>query len=217
MGTRNLICVVDENGEYRVAKYCQWDGYPEGQGKKVYNFVSNPDNLKALSNALNIVEEIDPARLESYWKQCGSKGDGWVTCDVADKFREQYPHLHRDMGGEILQYIVDLYNNGVGVIEVSNDLDFANDGLMCEWCYLVDLRSRTFEVYKGFNKSEVGENARFNGPPDKYGYYPVALLKLWKFDELPATVEDFFQQVEDALPKTDEDDNPIREIKVEVI
>jgi hypothetical protein len=34
MGTRNLIAVFFD-GEYRVAQYSQWDGYPEGQGGNV--------------------------------------------------------------------------------------------------------------------------------------------------------------------------------------
>lgn len=31
MGTRNLTCVVLD-GEFKVAQYGQWDGYPEGSG-----------------------------------------------------------------------------------------------------------------------------------------------------------------------------------------
>ena len=38
MGTRNLTCVF-VNGEYKVAQYCQWDGYPSGQGLTILNFL----------------------------------------------------------------------------------------------------------------------------------------------------------------------------------
>lgn len=31
MGTRNLTAVYLD-GQYKVAQYGQWDGYPEGQG-----------------------------------------------------------------------------------------------------------------------------------------------------------------------------------------
>ena len=49
MGTRHLICIF-YRGEWVVAQYGQWDGYPEGQGFKLYRFLSvarNIDNLKA--------------------------------------------------------------------------------------------------------------------------------------------------------------------------
>lgn len=49
MGTRHLICVFFQ-GKWVVAQYGQWDGYPEGQGVKIYRFLSvarNIDNLKA--------------------------------------------------------------------------------------------------------------------------------------------------------------------------
>ena len=38
MGTRNLTCVI-KDGKYRVAQYGQWDGYPEGQGMNILNFL----------------------------------------------------------------------------------------------------------------------------------------------------------------------------------
>ena len=38
MGTRNLT-VVFMDGEYKVAQYGQWDGYPEGQGITCFNFL----------------------------------------------------------------------------------------------------------------------------------------------------------------------------------
>jgi hypothetical protein len=38
MGTRNLTRVICD-GKTKVAQYGQWDGYPEGQGKTVLNFL----------------------------------------------------------------------------------------------------------------------------------------------------------------------------------
>ena len=47
MGTRNLITVT-LNKKKVVAQYGQWDGYPEGQGKTVHEFLSkvNLDKFK---------------------------------------------------------------------------------------------------------------------------------------------------------------------------
>ena len=39
MGTRNLTLVKDKEGKTKVAQYGQWDGYPEGQGSTILNFI----------------------------------------------------------------------------------------------------------------------------------------------------------------------------------
>lgn len=38
MGTRHLIIVVSQQ-EVKVAQYGQWDGYPDGQGKRILTFL----------------------------------------------------------------------------------------------------------------------------------------------------------------------------------
>ncbi|MHC5949058.1 hypothetical protein ACVXZ3_04645 [Providencia hangzhouensis] len=43
MGTRHLICVA-KDGDYKVAQYGQWDGYPSGQGLTLLTFLR--DKLK---------------------------------------------------------------------------------------------------------------------------------------------------------------------------
>ena len=40
MGTRNLI-IVKLKGEVKVSQYCQWDGYPTGQGADLAKFIQN--------------------------------------------------------------------------------------------------------------------------------------------------------------------------------
>ena len=37
MGTRHLTA-VHVDGEYKIAQYGQWDGYPEGQGMTALTF-----------------------------------------------------------------------------------------------------------------------------------------------------------------------------------
>jgi hypothetical protein len=44
MGTRHLIKVI-YNKETKVAQYGQWDGYPDGQGLTILNFLDEEGNF----------------------------------------------------------------------------------------------------------------------------------------------------------------------------
>ena len=72
MGTRHLIA-VQKDGEYKVAQYGQWDGYPEGQGVRVLEFLRNTDIelfKKRLSNVRFFDETKDRDFIDSYNKKC---------------------------------------------------------------------------------------------------------------------------------------------------
>lgn len=47
MGARNLTAVYLD-GQYKVAQYGQWDGYPEGQGITVLTFLRDKMDLELL-------------------------------------------------------------------------------------------------------------------------------------------------------------------------
>lgn len=145
MGTRSRIA-VQLDGEYKIAQYSQWDGYPEGQGSTVLEFLSNADievfkkKLRAskffTENELENIEELHP--------------DDW------DK---KYPQLSRNTGAKIL-FIVETAEEG---IKLQNRINFAEDSLFCEYGYVIDLDTNQLEVYLGFNKSPLSEGDRFYG------------------------------------------------------
>ena len=56
MGTRNLT-IVHSNGEYKVAQYGQWDGYPEGLGCQLLKYLKGI-NISELRNAVNSISEM---------------------------------------------------------------------------------------------------------------------------------------------------------------
>lgn len=136
MGTRNST-LVKLNGEIKVAQYGQWDGYPTGQGQTVADFIKSVD-LKDFKKKVAAVKPISDEKVHDYWKQCGADNSGFVSMDVADKFKELHPELSRDTGAGILQLIAD-----GKATEVQLDKEFKDDGLFCEYWYEIDLDNET--------------------------------------------------------------------------
>lgn len=181
MGTRNLTAVFMD-GEYRVAQYGQWDGYPEGQGKTCLNFLRDKMNEKRFREQLNNVHFGNEEELNKLFSEFGADASGLISMENYETLKRAYPELHRDTASEILQMIQD---GNVRVLK--NDLDFASDGLFCEWAYVIDLDTRRFEVYTGFHKEPLTEKDRFYFLKDKEenGYSGVHMVFSWSIDDLP--------------------------------
>lgn len=182
MGTRNLTCVV-LNGAYRVAQYCQWDGYPSGQGLTALNFLRTAD-LDLFRKQVDRCVFLSDKAVAATWKKCGADNSGWASTAIADKHKAKYPALSRDTGAKILQLIQD------GTFEVHSDLEFAGDGLFCEWAYVVDLDAMTFEVHRGWFKDPNPTPSRFDyldNPSEDYR--PVRLVASWPLDQLPSETD----------------------------
>jgi len=168
MGTRNLTCVI-KGGEFLVAQYGQWDGYPSGSGIDILTWLSDSsadfDRLGAAAEKAIRVE--------------GNKEDGLVI-PVADF--DKYPSFTRDMGSTVLEYLV---STDQPIVKL--DKEFAYDSLMCEWVYVVDLDSMNFDVYEGFNTTPLDECELFytDGDEGREGYYPVRLVKSYPLNFLP--------------------------------
>lgn len=188
MGTRHLITVY-LNGEYKVAQYGQWDGYPSGQGVDILNFLRNC-NIEKFKESLQNVKWITHDEIKRRWREYGhniDEGDGFVSCDLADRFDKRYPELSRDTGAKILNIIYGSTNT----VKIKNSLDFANDSLFCEFAYCIDLDKMTFEVFEGFNENPIDKSERFYSEEvrecssgDKY--YPVRIIATFDLNNLPS-------------------------------
>lgn len=197
MGTRHLIAVRHE-GDWRIAQYGQWDGYPEGQGIDVLNFCrNNIDTVfeEKLRNCRFISQEEE----REAWIACGADlKDGFVSMDVANKFHKKFPLLSRDLGADVLKRVY----ASEGEVYLRNTLEFAKNSLFCEWAYVIDLDEDVLEVYNGFNKKPV--KGRFaSNTSNEDGYYPVSLLHTFDFNELPSN-EEFIEILNSYF--TDNDD-----------
>jgi len=196
MGTRHLIA-VHADGQYKIAQYGQWDGYPSGQGLTVLEFCRTMDREKfkaAIARTFQPTEE----QIKQWWQDVGhdiEKSDGWVSSHIADKFNANHPSLSRNTGGDILKMVQD----STGPVPIRLTLGFAGDSLFCEWAYVVDLDAGTFEVFQGFNKEPLAEGERFAAPglelEKTNGYYPVKHVKTYQLDALP-TDEQFLKDLE---------------------
>lgn len=198
MGTRHLIA-VKAGGDYRIAQYGQWDGYPSGQGVTVLDFLRDADLV-----AFKVKVE-----------QCRALTDEEVkTVEATKSWPTVYPHLSRDAGGKILSMVMESENG----LALSYELEFAADSLFCEWAYVIDLDEGTLEVYKGFQKKERVSDirGRFKDFPPKDGdYAPVNLYRTYRLDALP-TKEVFLSKLEpegdDAEPIPDWAEPPVVDI-----
>ena len=89
MGTRNLTAVFI-GGQYKVAQYGQWDGYPEGNGKKILEFLKSltKKDFKIFKAKCQATQWISEDESKKQWLECGAdpKND-WVTMDVSDKHK----------------------------------------------------------------------------------------------------------------------------------
>ena len=168
MGTRHLIA-ARVNGEYKLAQYGQWDGYPSGQGVKVLDFLKSKRNQTKLKKNLVDCSFIPEEELEANW----------------DSLLTEQPHLSRNTGAAILDYIA------AGSRKLSNNIAFAADGLFCEFAYIIDFDKNTLEIFQGFNKEPLDKDERFfsmDKPTEVYdgsNYYAVKHLKTYPLTKLP--------------------------------
>jgi hypothetical protein len=192
--------MVQKDGEYKVAQYGQWDGYPEGQGAVVLDFLNNEFERTQFERNLAESEVISDEKLNELWKEMGADGSGFVNMDVSKAFSEKYPTLSRDTGARVLHHI----QQAPQMLQL--DTLFPQDSLFCEWGYVLDLDKRTFEVYCGFNKQPLDEDERFYDP-DAEGrrlaeqqesqsdfYYPIRHVRTWAIDDVPSE-ERFIMQL----------------------
>lgn len=176
MGTRHLT-IVRLDGEYKIAQYGQFDGYPAGQGMTALAFarkLSDPDIKR------RFVENV---------RKCS-----WITqveldeISMDDDWRNIHPELSRDTGADILQMVYDSDNG----LSLWNRIEFAANSLFCEWAWLIDLDFDTFEGYKGFNDdSPLSIEDRFYYLRDKEhgAYHAIKMKALWDLNSLPSDEE----------------------------
>jgi len=201
MGTRHLIAVV-EGGDYKVAQYGQWDGYPDGQGYTILDFFRTPGNETRLRKGLENCDWAEANTIKTLYASVGIQlnDTGMITYEQSKIFAKAYPTLHRDTGAEILEIIA----SSTDVIPLKDSRSFGGESLFCEWVYVIDLDNNTLEVYKGFRKDPSGPADRFHEFEDSNEEYKACRIEqVFHLNNLPTNEEFLSHFVEEE----EEDDD----------
>lgn len=145
MGTRHLTAVL-YNGECKVAQYGQWDGYPEGAGVSVLEFVRKlrkKESLDVFKSKVSACHWITPEEMSAI-------NDKIKSGEIKD-WRIEYPQFSRDTGADILDMVYDSENGLV----LQNNFEFAFDHLFCEFVWCIDLDSNVFGLCVGDDKTHT--------------------------------------------------------------
>ncbi len=188
MGTRHMIGVVLD-GDFKVAQYGQWDGYPGGQGVDILNYLRH-GNIPVLTENVRNVRWATQEDFDAANAAAGIPSDAaFINMEQAQTMEELYPQFSRNTSAAVLPLIEK------GVVEfVKDDSEFALDSLFCEWAYVVDLDRGVLEAYEGFQK-EAPKAGRWAGQHQKVDegdsprYYAVELKGEWPLNDLPSNDE----------------------------
>ena len=190
MGTRNLTVVV-HNQEVKVASYGQYDGFPNSLGIKLLKFFGNPantENLRKILPKVRLWNDKDQKQQDEFLESIGCT-NGILNDKQKEEFKKRYPFRYRERygrlrEGQILEVLLEFHH--LDELATTDAYYFASDSLFCEWAYVIDYDTNTFEVYKGLNTSGISEEDRFfplyDGEND---YYPVKILASFPLDDLP--------------------------------
>lgn len=183
MGTRGFTGFVVDGTE-KIA-YQQFDSYPDGVGLAVLRWLrAARDDESAMAAAIRGIRLVsnDDVPSDEDVQRLSRFTDLGVSTQSS---RDWYCLLRETQGRPALMI-------AAGVMQDASD--FVCDSLFCEWGYLIDVDTRTFEVYRGFQERKHA-NGRFASrtPRSQSGvasvtavsYYPVALARSWSFDGLP--------------------------------
>ena len=123
MGTRHRQAVITKEGKMKIQQYGQWDGYPDGQGRDILNYLRN-GNLEKYQENLEKIPLINKKQVDEV-----NKDKDW---------KENYPYLSRDCGSKIHQMIED------GEVKFVQHTSLKECNKWCEGFYTIDFKKGIF-------------------------------------------------------------------------
>lgn len=166
MGTRSVLAAYVD-GEYKLAQYGHTGSEPSDQGVAILTFLQNR-NIESFKSKLRQVM--------------------LVSSDHSGSNRVENRRLFEPSRGcEALDWI-QVSPEPIAFIDY---LAFAGASLLCEWVYVIDFDTGTFEVFEGYNREQTPDGSRFPSSAKgdwlsaNNGYEPVVLVKAYDLASLP--------------------------------
>lgn len=185
MGTRGFVGFVIDGTEKIFVSHT--DSYPSATGSLVLSWLTDnrdavlrpepggvPDQLRAL-RLLDPSTEPTEADIERIRQLL----DGHPRYDCYQEFIE-------DAGSEeLLEFVTYDLETLLRAGIAWDGSEFPADSTFCEWGYLIDVDTATFEVYRGFQHAPHHAGRFADRPPVDHRCYPVALVASWPLADLP--------------------------------
>jgi len=178
MGTRNLTMVINQEGETKVAQYGQWDGYPDGVGASLLEFLKDKELFNKFKVQLPKLRFLDSEGVDKDFIESYNKNTPHWSNEPDNRTDEQIKwwknYCHRDLAEEVLTNIANSNDEQIILQDHSN---FGNDTVMCEWVYIVDLKQNKL-IVKNDLQSEWKQEFDLDNLPTK-----EAFLKTFEQEE----------------------------------
>ena len=172
MGTRHLT-IVKQAGEIKVAQYGQWDGYPDGVGTDIVNFlheIRSPEMMERFRRRVALCRWATQEDIDSI-------NEAMDMTELDQPINQLYPEFSRDTSARLLWLIMNGKKNyllpenqqerlgstqfnlhAANLAEeeskeatlLNNSIDFGNDRTFCEWAWVIDLDEDKLECYCGY-------------------------------------------------------------------
>ncbi len=159
MGTRNMVVVIDTNGELKIAQYGQWDGYIEGVGRSLLEILRKKSLMKKFKKNLSKVRFLkydDPNDAE-FLKSYNDASPTWSS-DPDNRTEEQrkwfQTYITRDLSEEI---IVNIANSNDEEIILINNYKSGIGDTWVEYSYTVDLKNNLFIIQYQLDGAIINE------------------------------------------------------------
>lgn len=150
MGTRYLAC-VRANGKYKVAHGGALDGSMQGHGWSIANFINTDLDLVKFRKAIDECRFLSDEEVEHLYKDLDN------DLITEDDFFNKHPSLDSHAGAVKIFLLI----QNEGLRDMFNNIHWAADSLYCEWGYVLDLDTETFEIYQGFNTTPLNPGEPF--------------------------------------------------------
>jgi hypothetical protein len=182
MGTRGFVGFVVDGVEKFVVTH--GDSYPSGVGVGVLEWLAGHQDELVFGAPGGVVDRVRALRFvsPSVDPDVDPPGLGRVRDALRGGPHEYFADASVEEVLDFAAYDLDTLLRG-GLAFDGNS--FPLDSLYCEWGYLVDLDTRAFEVYRGFQTTPPTSGRFVGRPPVSDPYFPVALVASWPLVALP--------------------------------